>query len=97
MNVPRAAYFALFVAVAVILVVTLVPVDTPTTVPPPDRPVTLLFPVADVVRNWLLFLPLGAVLLACGCTAGGRSLSSGPLDRHRDPPVCNPRPRVCDQ
>jgi hypothetical protein len=70
MNVPRAAHFALLVSGAVILCATLLPVDTAAPVPPSDRHLNWSFPAADIVRNWLLFVPLGAALLACGLRDG---------------------------
>ena len=76
MKAPRAAWFALFASVAVILGATLYPIDTLIRVPPPDRHLSWSFPLADVVRNWLLFIPLGAALFACGMR-GGRALAIG--------------------
>jgi VanZ family protein len=75
-NAPRAAHFALFVSVAAILVATLLPVGTSVQVPPPDRHLNWSFLLADVVRNWLLFIPLGAALQACGMR-GGQALAVG--------------------
>jgi VanZ family protein len=66
MNAPRAAHAALFVTVAVVLCATLIPIGAPARSYPPGLHLNWSFPVADMIRNWLLFIPLGAALRACG-------------------------------
>jgi hypothetical protein len=59
----------------VILGATLAPIGTQGQLPPPGQ-LNWSFPLADMLRNWLLFLPLGAALRACGMRAG-RALAIG--------------------
>jgi hypothetical protein len=70
------ARIGLFVAVAVILGATLLPAGTRGEAPPQRPQLNWSFPLADMLRNWLLFIPLGAALQARGMR-GGRALATG--------------------
>ena len=69
------AQLGLLVVVAAILGATLFPVGVRGSAPP-QLQLNWSFPLGDMVRNWLLFLPLGAALKACGLRAG-RALALG--------------------
>jgi VanZ family protein len=70
------ARLALSLAVAVILGATLLPIGTPAPLASGQPWLNWSFPLADMVRNWLLFIPLGAALRSCGMR-GRRALAIG--------------------